>query len=233
MKDLKFLILLAYYQRPKIVLNALRSLKDSTYKNFNVSFIDDSGDDSFMKTFQEYGLDNHSEYIPINQSVIEKREQGGSIYGKYLNEACARSDADVVIFLCDDDAITPEYLGELNDYYKANPESLWSYCHVVPFNPVEGLPNNLDAAKNFYLNRHAWPINPYCNVDASQVSFRRQLVLDHGFPYPLTKCLDAGIYEKIHPAIGDCPFNGTIGQYKGWFSDQLGNRQQEFNVGIE
>ena len=41
MKMNKFLIILAYYERPKIVLNALNSILNSSYENFEVAFIDD------------------------------------------------------------------------------------------------------------------------------------------------------------------------------------------------
>ena len=37
----KFLIILAYYERPKIVLNSLNSILDITYPEFEVHFIDD------------------------------------------------------------------------------------------------------------------------------------------------------------------------------------------------
>ena len=41
MKTNKFLIVLAYYERPKIVLNALNSIMELNYENFEVRFIDD------------------------------------------------------------------------------------------------------------------------------------------------------------------------------------------------
>ena len=43
-KELKFLILLFYYNRPKMVLNALNSINKLSYKNFEIAFIDDGSD---------------------------------------------------------------------------------------------------------------------------------------------------------------------------------------------
>ena len=42
--DLKFLILFFYYNRPEMVLNAIKSLNKNTYKNFEIAFIDDGSD---------------------------------------------------------------------------------------------------------------------------------------------------------------------------------------------
>ena len=43
-KGLKFLILLFYYNRPKMVLNALTSINKLSYKNIEIAFIDDGSD---------------------------------------------------------------------------------------------------------------------------------------------------------------------------------------------
>ncbi len=41
MSNLKFELIIAYYKRPKIVLNALESIIKSTYDNWHLTFIDD------------------------------------------------------------------------------------------------------------------------------------------------------------------------------------------------
>ena len=41
MESLKILILLFYYDRPEMVKNALKSIENSSYKNFTIAFIDD------------------------------------------------------------------------------------------------------------------------------------------------------------------------------------------------
>ena len=44
MEQLKFLILLFYYNRPEMVKNALQSINESTYTNFTIAFIDDGSE---------------------------------------------------------------------------------------------------------------------------------------------------------------------------------------------
>ena len=62
MNNLKFELIIAYYKRPKIVLNALESIIKSTYDNWHLTFVDDSGDDSFKETFLNFGFDKSKIY---------------------------------------------------------------------------------------------------------------------------------------------------------------------------
>ena len=43
-KELKFLIIFFYYNRPDMVRNALNSINKLTYKNFEIAFIDDGSE---------------------------------------------------------------------------------------------------------------------------------------------------------------------------------------------
>jgi hypothetical protein len=235
MKNLKFELVIAYYKRPKIVLNALESIKNSTYKNWHLTFIDDSGDDSFKKTFLNFGLDkNKIEYVPIMMSDDEKIKNNGSIFGKYVNESLINSDADIFILICDDDALTHDYMEKLNIFYNKNPKEVWSYCHVNFYNPdSENYTQSKEICVNpqlnhVNLNANFMPINPYHRVDSSQVSFRIDSLIDKNifYPYPYTVNLDAFIFKNFHKIWGDCPFNGIIGQHKGWFENQLGVRHR-------
>ncbi len=49
MNNLKFELIIAYYKRLKIVLNALESIKNSGYENWHLTFINNSGDNSFRR----------------------------------------------------------------------------------------------------------------------------------------------------------------------------------------
>jgi hypothetical protein len=57
-------------------------------------------------------------------------------------------------------------------------------------------------------------------LDASQVAWRRELGFE--FSWPLTKCLDADLYEKMGLVYPEgIPFSGFVGQYKGVHPTQL------------
>ena len=244
--NLKVLILLFYYNRPEMVKNSLQSIVNSTYSNYEVAFINDSGEESsnhileFIKNTDIYS--NFKQYN-INQSTEEKVQQGGSIFGKYANTAIRESDADIVIMLCDDDALLPDYLFNLNNYYKESTEVMWAYSKVKYYNPT--VESYLEATEDLQrvqsggsvvdLNLHTEPINPDCKCDASQVSFRRACFMEKNieFPYPKTRNLDSAIYSKMYQEWDSCYHTNFHGQCKGVFSDQLGCRiQADFKVSI-
>jgi len=232
MKKNKFLILLAYYDRPKIVLNALHSLNELDYENFEVAFIDDGsinkGKDIAVRECPS--IIDKFKFIYIDNSIDEKKSQGGSVFGMYMNNAIKESDADYVIVLCDDDALFSDYLTNLNKFYNDNPDKSWCYSHVKFYDPeietyCEAVDEPLDKTFNVAsLNHHTGPIVPSCRVDSSQVSFRRKSFIDNQvwFPFPQTKDLDRSVFEKMIHHLGLCHFSGFYGQYKGWFINQLG-----------
>jgi glycosyltransferase involved in cell wall biosynthesis len=233
MKKLKFELVIAYYRRPLIVLNALNSIKNSSYKNWKLTLIDDSGDDSFKQVFFNYGLDNSKiDYIATMMSDEEKIKIGGTIFGKYINDIIINSDSDIFILICDDDALNHDYLEKLNKYYLSNPNEVWSYCHLNFFDPnSETYVNSTSVPKLPYLNpvnlnAFNYPIPPSCRVDSSQVTFRIKSMIEKQvfYPSPQTHDHDRTVFEDFYSKWGLCPFNGIVGQCKGWFNDQLGVR---------
>ena len=93
----------------------------------------------------------------------------------------------------DDDAVTKDYFSNLNKFYKENPDSMYSYSHIVPFDPYTQVP--CDTLKIYNKNKHfdtiaPWrlnhtkPINRFCNVDSTQVSWRIQCNKQHNIWLP-------------------------------------------------
>jgi glycosyltransferase involved in cell wall biosynthesis len=233
MNELKFHILLPYYKRPEIVSNALNSIINSDYTNWYLTFIDDSGNRGFEELFNGYGFrEENAEYVPINMSDEEKSKNGGSIFGSFINDAIKRVESDIIIILCDDDALTKNYMKDLNEFYKNNPQTMWSYCHVLFYNPNEesyenASPNDRHPHRSLeFLNNNRDLIHPRNKVDSSQVTFRRKVFIDYGvqFMSPRTANLDAEVFREAHHHVGDCQFNNIVGQCKASFPDQLGLR---------
>ena len=123
---------------------------------------------------------------------------------------------------------------KLNIFYNKNPNEHWSYCHLNFYNPeVESYQNSKSYCDNIQLNKvnlnaNFMPINPYCRVDSSQVSFKIDSLIKKKilYPHPYTSNLDAHIFNNFHSAWGSCSFNNIVGQHKGWFENQLGVRQR-------
>lgn len=234
MKTLKFEIILVYYKRPKVVFNALESIKQLKYDNWHLTFIDDSGDDSFRENLFSFGIDKEKiSYIPIMMPDNEKVKLGGSIFGKYMNDCLNTTDSDILIVLCDDDALLPDYLNNLNNFY-SDENMNWGYCHVLFFDPYE---DNFTQAKPvpknpeigwWRLNIPCCPASPTNRLDSSQITFRISAMKNKNvlFPYPKTVNLDSVIFQDMYSKYGECKFTSCVGQYKGWSSKQLGVRDR-------
>lgn len=231
---LKFLILLLYCNRPILIKNALQAIAESTYDNYEVAIIDDSPECPAKPIVEQHfpQLLSKCKFYETNDTKESKLARGSSIFGKFCNQALEESDSDVFIMNCDDDAIYPTYLENLNKFYQENLDVNYAYSHIVLFNPLVEDFNEVKkrTGASHYLN-HTGPINPFCQVDSSQVSFRRQETLDAGirFAYPMTRNLDADIYQKSFNVFGHCIWTGCIGQFKGWdYGRQLGSRNTDF-----
>lgn len=232
--SLKFAICLAYYKRPKIVLNALNSIKELKYDNWHLYFVDDSGNEDFKEKLFSFGISKDKiTYIPIMDSDEKKISQGGSRHGHFINEAYKNSDCDIGITLCDDDALFADYLNKLNKFY-ANNDKAWGYCHVKFYNPEKEeyksaklIPDEKEL-NTWTLNSYNVPIYPSCKVDGAQVSFNLHYLRKFNlwYPSPQTRDCDRSMFEKCFPVFGPCHFIGGFGQYKGWFRNQLGYRHK-------
>lgn len=213
----KILILLLYYDRPVMVRNALRSVlkADQFYHNWHLAFVDDSSPRSGEEIVEM--LSDRYSYHNTNTSVEDKKRHG-SLVGRTLNVIIDESDADLVIMLCDDDELHPQYLAGLDNFFTQNQEQA-CYSHVHVYNPLfedSEHVENLEDQLNCFTER----IDPYCKLDASQVAWRRTLNVQ--FAWPRTKCLDADLYKQIGNLIPEgIPFSGLISQYKGIHPTQL------------
>jgi len=223
--NLEFLVLLFYYNRQKKIKNALASLERQTYNKFNVVIIDDGSDKPFTEVFPQ--LQEKYLIVRLEDTAEQKLTQGGSRMGYVANEAMEQIKTDVVLMLCDDDALIPDYLENLNTFFVNNPEANHCYSNVLFYNPNEE--SYLDAkpsttyvprGSTYNLNAKSGPTK-CAGFDASQVAWRRACNVK--FPYPQTRCHDAVVYKQLQNH-GLCYPTGVYGQVKGAFEGQLGER---------
>ena len=219
---------MAYYNRPEMVRLALQSIASQSHTDWELAFVDDGSDIAGAPIVTEI-LSSHLDKVKFystGHSAEQKNIQGGSIFGNLWNVAMYHTEAEIGIMLCDDDALYPDYLKNLSEYYSLYPEVIYSYGHISIFDPkhfkdIANVPTNMQANTN-----HVGTINPYCNVDASQVSWRIKPVTEAMIKFlsPKTTDLDAGFYNLLYNSYQGCVFNGIIAQYKGWHDDQMGWR---------
>lgn len=229
---MQFLVLLCYYRRPKMVMNAIRSLawQGVDQQQIELAFVDDSGPTHPLPMDITQAIPCNCTTYLVNDTPEKKAAQGGSRFGTFWNQALDKSTADVALMLCDDDALYPDYLANLEKWFTEHPEATYCHSHVAPFDPfTQTLPNV--EPRPFWLN-HSHPIAPSCVVDASQVAWRLPAMREANIRFPdiQTRNLDAALYGAMHAAWGDCLPTNFIGQFKGVFGDQLSYRSNEWEV---
>lgn len=229
-----------------MVQNALRSIRNLSYSNWELAFIDDGiqhpGKPIVESLLPEYL--NKVKFYSSGHSPAVKTENGGSHLGRLMNEAIQESSCDYGIMLCDDDALFPDYLANLNTWFKKHSEKKYCYSNVLFFDPFVETPESLlprdyiqygedkiNRTKNF-LNKGGKTVRPHNCLDASQVAWSLSIQKDHNiwFTFPLTKNLDAAFYKKIGENFGYCQYTGFLGQYKGYYPSNLTSRKQVYAI---
>lgn len=208
-----------------MVRNALESLEACTYKDFHVAVIDDGSEVCIEPELRQYSFG--FSYYKTGDSVAQKKAQGGSRHGAFFNQAIKDIPSNLIITLCDDDAIINGYFENLNDFFSKNMKYAYAYSHVKVFDPFEETPGGHLVKRDHFLNKTG-NIDPLGNVDSSQVCVQTNAHV--GWEPCRTKNLDAYYFSKMEDKFGLCPYTGFDGQYKAVFQDKLGARVEEYEV---
>lgn len=212
------LILLLYYNRPRIAQNALQSIQNSNYHNWTLFIHDDNSAIPLLTDLPHIYYRN----TDPKQTKLNK----GSSLGIHVNKLLKSTSSTIAIILCDDDALHPHYLSNLNTYFNQNPKVNSCYSNVITYDPLnENYTNALDRPIDyeFYLNYQNNPISPSNIVDASQVAWRTSCnkYYHAWFPEYLDKNHDAAFYKKLEKC-GLTHYTGFVSQFKGIHDMQLG-----------
>lgn len=228
MDNLRILVILLYWDRPNMIRKlALQSIKEMNYDNWELAFIDDGSDIPGRPVVEDVLKESlHKVKFIRAETTMAERGSPGSMIGWHMNNSVRASAADIVVVLCDDDAMHPEYCSNMNKFFTENPDQVWGYSHVIAFDPTLQDYHTTPLTPYFSYNGHTKPIEPACAVDSSQVVYRADCTRKDNieWPYPKTGCLDMDFYNRMVPKYGLCPFMGFVGQYKAVFADQMGRR---------
>lgn len=249
----EFLIILPYFNRPNMLREVLKTFNHMTYSNWHVALIDDgSDDDKKAQPILEELLDESRYTLYDSKDTIEgKRKRGHSLHAKYMNIALRESTADYALIISDDDGIHEHYLSDLDAYYKSNYDVFYSYCHIIPYDPMTELPNEETLARrkaeirttgkwrdfpsdSWIKVNHTAPVPPVDVLDSTQVSWHIKAALDREclFNETYTANNDRDIFVKLYKHFGICNFNGCVGPYKGYHKNQLGVRLRSADLDI-
>lgn len=229
----KILILCSYYNRPKLVKNALNSILKANvhHQNWKLVFGDD-GSSVPGEPIARQILPNHLDQIEFIRKDITLQEKldGGISIGKHANEILKNTDAEIAITLNDDDELHPEYLSSLNYFLTHHPEVSYCYSNIHLYNPLFQRSEDVDNISGSY-NEHTGPINLYGKCDCSQVAWRvscnkkdgawfdESTVDDTNMPW--AKNTDAEFFNQLYEKCGPAYYSGFVSQYKGIHDYQL------------
>jgi len=220
----KILILLPYYNRPKLVKNALNSILRTKYENWHLAFFDDGSPIPGKPIVEEILPLDKVTFYNSNMSAEDKKIDGCRM-GHYLNVASLESDADIIITLCDDDELFPTYLENLDTFFSSHPEEVSCYSKIHLFNPFLEKSEDVDNLGGHY-NKCKGRIRPSCKVEVSQVAWRMSAVVDGArWRDNCTGNHDVYFLEELYEKTGKLTAETDfIAQYKGMHYGQLGRR---------
>lgn len=233
MEQKLILILLTYYNRPKLVRNALNSIiKSNVYhQNWKLIFGDDASPIPGEPICREILFDHidQIEFIRKETTLQEKLDSGIRL-GKYANEILRETDAEIVVPLNDDDELHPEYLSKLNYYMTECPEVLYCYSNIHLYNPLFQKSEDVHNISGPY-NQYTEPLNLFGKCDASQVAWKVSCNKEYGAWFPETTVrdndmpwatnTDAEFFNVLYDKCGPAYYSGFVSQYKGIHDYQL------------
>jgi glycosyltransferase involved in cell wall biosynthesis len=222
-----------YYNRPVLVRKALESVlaAGARYKNWELAFGDDGSDIPGEPIVREI-MDGHLNKVTFHNShmTIEEKAEKGITIGSLANKVLATTDAEIILTLCDDDRLHPDYLVGLNRYFLKHPSVMWCYSNVRMFNPLMEEPDDTIPLAGPY-NAHTGPLDAYGKVDASQVAYCIECFRDDVWWRGTTKSgstnhpwrynLDGELFKILYKKFGPAEYTGLVAQYKGMHEHQL------------
>ena len=235
-KDNKFLIIIIYYNRPKQILRALESVKNQKHTNWQVAFFDDHSDipgedivrdflsEEDLKKFTFYRSPDTREIKNNRKKIFEEtygfnKDNTGALITDWFNIAMSDHTFDVALFLCDDDLLHTDYLKKLNTFYNNYPEVNYSFSNVILFDERYHNWEDMHEVRNRFYR--PFPVNPYFNLDTSQVSWREKCFKNDNVAFRKDYHLnfDAEWYKQLFAKYGPCVPNYATGQYKNFDKD--------------
>jgi glycosyltransferase involved in cell wall biosynthesis len=227
-------IFCSYYNRPLLLKKCLQSILQANvhHQNWELAIGDDGSPHSAEAVVTEF-MPSWMPRITIYNTNATRDEKVAGVYrmGAVANKAILESRADIGIFLCDDDLLCPNYLKDLDQFYRTS-DAKYGYCNIGVSNPIKG-------GGVAYPDKYNKDVdNPVNQLDASQISFRLDCFRKHGVTFPesvgLTENLDAAVLQQMYDKFGKPHRINTCGQIKGVHDYQMmWNKKKDIATHLE
>lgn len=126
---MKISCLLSSYNRPKMIRQALSSLEDQTYRNFEVIVLDDGSDE--IRSLSDLGIWSIPRISFYREPPIKESRMTDNRLGKILNKGLGMISGDLVCYLCDDDYYFPDWFGIAARFFRDNTDISAIYGKLI------------------------------------------------------------------------------------------------------
>ena len=157
---MKISVILTYYNRPRMALQAVDSVRRQTHKDWQLILMDDQSRDIFLVPADprvEYHVTHTAEDVP----------RGPARMAMAINEAYRYVEGEAVVYLADDDRLHPDWLMDVVYAFKLNHsvDAVWGRLLYVD---AECVPNGDERMP------YGWA-HPARELDHNQVAHRAKL----------------------------------------------------------
>ena len=116
---MKISCILASYNRPTFVRQALRSVQDQTHENYELIVVDDSTKMDIFEVTRGFKFSNSKiMHIPVRPEDRAKVNR----LGVNINIGLIHATGDLVCYLADDDYYFPTWFERANSYFELHPD---------------------------------------------------------------------------------------------------------------
>jgi glycosyltransferase involved in cell wall biosynthesis len=164
---MKVSCLLASFNRPRFIRQALESVANQTYQNFELIVMDDGSDLFDVKQMVASFRFRDATVLVQPAPTVNRRTQNR--LGINMNMGLSLVNGDLVCFLADDDYYYPSWFEKAVEYFKAHPEAHALFGKLM-YTKSAGMEFPTDG---FMLFPHRTLDRPACLIDHNQFMHRK------------------------------------------------------------
>lgn len=218
-------IIIPTYARPEKLKDAIDSVFRQTYKNIELTIVDDNGIGTSDQIKTQTIVNSYCTTKKINY-IINERNVGGNIS---RNKGIVHSNGEFIAFLDDDDVWSPRFIeSNLKCFTKETIGAV--YCGYYSYDGKESTKCSLTNMKRG--NVHADLLRGWCPTSTSLFLLRKQYVIKAGcFDENLTSFQDYDLWLRLSEKCEfNCNYEMLCIKYEG-IGEQTSRNPQRRNTG--
>lgn len=194
----KVSIITASYNYEDLIQEAIQSVINQTYQNWEMIIVDDGSKDNSVEVIKQYCEKDER----IKLFTHENNENKGLI--KTLQLGIEKANGEYVVFLESDDSITENYIDEKLEIFSKYPNVGLVYNNINFFGNEKYFCNKALRKINNYWEKHYYPHKIYEQFYLGQyiltfscVMLKKDLLKNLNFDSPKPAWVDLWLYAQI------------------------------------